>query len=711
MNKKNNSRLRVLHGIIIINTIFVVLSGSIILVSMWVSSERNVRVLVDELKEELQNAVYAETFRFFNQTMIENQSITHLLYRNFSDPINNDIERERLLSYYREKMRFHPWFKKIFYSDTEGNIVILFRMQDGSFSRRFVTNNGKEIFIRWEHECVTSYGSFPNSIESAQAGFDPRRQIWYEMAQKERGIIWAPVALLTTDNLPGLTNSIPLFDRFGRLTGVSSIDIAVDELSRFLGTLSPTPNTEIYITDQQNHIIALQVRHDRDMEKLFVRSTDEHGNTEVNFATISTLPDKNSRYLLENILKNNEQYNSIKLKNEMYMTTRFPITITGGLDLVVCIITPENDLMGDIRKNLRNVTIFSIIIIIIIPVVSTFFSQTIAKPMRILAAEMSKIKTLELDSQVKIETNFSEILDMRESFESMRKGLINFKRYVPADLVDQLINESISADIGGEMKELTIFFSDIAKFTSIAEKTEPQQLVLDLHTYFGIVSKTILENKGTIDKYIGDAVMAFWGAPSLMEDHADKACNAAINVRNNLHTLSRQWGNQGKMPFHTRIGIHTGNVVVGNMGCDSRLNYTVIGDAVNVSSRLEGINKVYGTEIIVSENTFEQCSDRYEFRLLDRVSLLGRYEGMNVYELITFKDDLNKTSKNIYKCYEAGLQHYHNRNWKEGIKYFSIVLKYRPFDAPSKLMRERCMKYLKNPPPEDWNGVYLQDTK
>ncbi|MCL2809738.1 MAG: hypothetical protein FWD24_06710, partial [Treponema sp.] len=182
---------------------------------MWVSSERNVRVLVDELKDEIQNTVYSETFRFFNQTMIVNQSITHLLYRNFEDPVNNEIEREQLLSYYREKMKFHPWFKKVFYSDTDGNIVILFRMQDGSFSRRFVTNNGQEIFIRWEHECVTSYGSYPNSIEPAEIGFDPRRQIWYNMALKERGIIWAPVALLTTDNLPGLTNSIPLFDHFG----------------------------------------------------------------------------------------------------------------------------------------------------------------------------------------------------------------------------------------------------------------------------------------------------------------------------------------------------------------------------------------------------------------------------------------------------------------------------------------------------------------
>lgn len=287
----------------------------------------------------------------------------------------------------------------------------------------------------------------------------------------------------------------------------------------------------------------------------------------------------------------------------------------------------------------------------------------------------------------------------------------NFKRYVPADLVIQLINQNISANLGGKQQELTVFFSDISKFTSIVEKMDPERLIQDLCVYFEGISKTILENKGTIDKYIGDAVMAFWGAPILMEDHAQKACDAAISVQNNLQNLFYQWNNHGKIPFLTRIGIHTGNVIVGNLGYKERLNYTVIGDAVNVSSRLEGINKVYGTNIIVSENTFKKCPDDYEFRLLDRVSLLGRYEGMFIYELISFKNGIDEIQKELNQDYETGLKYYFDQNWLEALKYFDTVIKHRPDDSPASLMRERCLLYKENPPAKEWNGVFVQDTK
>jgi len=287
----------------------------------------------------------------------------------------------------------------------------------------------------------------------------------------------------------------------------------------------------------------------------------------------------------------------------------------------------------------------------------------------------------------------------------------NFKRYVPADLVVQLINKNILADLGGEQQELTVFFSDISKFTSIAEKMEPEKVVQDLCIYFESISKTILANNGTIDKYIGDSVMAFWGAPVPMDDHAKKACHAALTVKESLRTLFNQWNSQGKIPFLTRIGIHTGNVLVGNLGYKERLNYTVMGDTVNVSSRLEGINKIYGTEIIVSESVYNKCPDDFDFRLLDRVFLLGRYEAMNIYELVSFKDNVNKRQKIINEYYEKGLQFYFDQKWLEAIKYFNTVIKYHPSDAPGRLMRERCLVYMKNPPQKDWDGVFAQTTK
>ncbi|MDR0322115.1 MAG: adenylate/guanylate cyclase domain-containing protein [Treponema sp.] len=283
----------------------------------------------------------------------------------------------------------------------------------------------------------------------------------------------------------------------------------------------------------------------------------------------------------------------------------------------------------------------------------------------------------------------------------------HFKRYVPADLVIQLINRNITADLGGEQQELTVFFSDISKFTSIVEKMEPEKLIKDLCVYFESISKTILENKGTIDKFIGDSVMAFWGAPLPMENHAEKACHTAIVIQKNLRYLLQQ----EKIEFVTRIGIHTGSVIVGNLGYKERLNYTIIGDSVNVSSRIESINKIYGTEIIVSDSTYKECKDNFEFRLLDRVSLLGHSGGMNIYELISFKDEIDLLQKRNCELYEEGLQHYFRQNWDKAMNSFNEIIEYSPNDTPSRLMIDRCLQYKDNPPPEEWNGVFIQTAK
>jgi adenylate cyclase len=678
---------------------------------MWINSEKNARELSSALMKEIQNSVSNRTLNYFAPAEATNQSLAFLLYRYFDDPINNREDTEKTFEYYAEILKIHPQFKMLYYSDTRGELVMLNRMNDGSFSKRYVHNTGQEIQIRWEHANPNYYGTYPNVYESVETGYDPRKRSWYISAEEKKSMIWTPVYLFATDHLPGFTCAVPVFDVSGKVEGISCVDIAVDELSRFLGTIRPTPGTKIIILDKQNNLVALQAQKEEDLEKLFERTVDANGYTVYNVSGIGVYSDETIRYIVQQTIQGGEGMQSIEYKGAQYESILTGISIGNGLDLNIGIIIPEDDIIGNVRKNLMYVTLFSIGMLILILIVSSFLSQAIAKPMRVLSEEMAKIKTFDLDSDVELNTGLLEILDMRESFESMRSGLKNFKRYVPSDLVAQLINENIDAGIGGENRELTIFFSDIAHFTSISEQTTPEKLVQDLCLYFEIISKTILNNKGTIDKYIGDSVMAFWGAPVRMQDHAQKACESALLIRSNLRTLFRQWGNQGKVPFNTRIGIHTGEVIVGNMGYNERLNYTVIGDPVNVSSRLEGINKIYGTEIIVSQVTREQCRNAFEFRQLDRVSVVGRKEEFDIYELITTKDDIEKSLKKIFKYYETGLQCYLDRNWDQALKYFMAVLKYRPSDTPSKVMRERCLMYKKNPPPVNWNGVFIQPHK
>jgi adenylate cyclase len=705
------SSFRVLHAIVFINAASIVLSATIIIAAMWVSSERNARELSEALIEEIRGSVSNRLTNYFNPIMDINSRTSFLINNYFNDPLYNKESENKLWAFYEEVLRTSPAVKMIYYSDNAGNLMMLNRMADGTYSKRYVRNDGKNITTTWEHLNVQFFAGYNNSVMPADEGYDPRKRGWFQLALSEGTSAWTPVYLFATDHLPGFTSVVPLFERDGRLRGVSAIDITVDEISRFLSTIQPTPGTRIALIDSARNLVAFQVKNDADLNKLFTETIDENGIHFYDVRNLDMFPEPDIRSILRTTLNAGEGLQTISYENRRYRAILAPISIGNGLNLSLGIIIPEDDIIGNVRRNLLYVTIFSIVILSIIIIISSFFSNSIAKPMQVLSGEMSKIKNFELDSSVNIHTQLFEVINMRESFEGMRKGLKNFKRYVPSDLVAQLINQNIEAKIGGQKRELTVFFSDIAHFTSISEKTPPDKLVQQLCVYFEKISKTILVNKGTIDKYIGDSVMAFWGAPVSAKNHAAMACHSAVRIQNILNSIFHKWRNTGLEPFYTRIGIHTGEVIVGNMGYEERLNYTVIGDSVNLASRLEGVNKVYGTKILVSQNTWEQCKDLFEFRHIDRIAVVGRQEGIDIYELYAEKNNIDESLQKLFRIYEKGLDFYFNRDWQNAYSHFCAVLKYRPSDEPAKLMQSRCLQYYKNPPPDEWNGVYTLSSK
>ena len=290
----------------------------------------------------------------------------------------------------------------------------------------------------------------------------------------------------------------------------------------------------------------------------------------------------------------------------------------------------------------------------------------------------------------------------------MKKGLRSFKKYVPADLVRQLIDLEKEAVLGGEKRTITILFSDIADFTTISEQLSAEALVEVLGVYFHEMSSIILQNGGTIDKYIGDAIMAFWGAPVPQTNHASLACMSALKCQDYLDRLAAA----GKPFFRTRIGIHTGEVIVGNIGDEERLNYTIIGNSVNLANRLEGLSKYYGTRIIISDETMAQVAGEFVTRKLDLVAVKGQFHGMGVYELVGNGDDLAPDRLEFIELYHRAIDLYFRRRWQEALPIFQEALrKSGGADSASVLMAQRCTEYLATPPPEDWNGIYAFQAK
>jgi adenylate cyclase len=293
----------------------------------------------------------------------------------------------------------------------------------------------------------------------------------------------------------------------------------------------------------------------------------------------------------------------------------------------------------------------------------------------------------------------------------MKASLRSFRKFVPAELVRGLLASGQEAKLGGKRQLLTIYFSDLEGFTTVSEQLEPEKLVELLGEYFAAMTGQILEEGGTVDKYIGDAIMAFWGAPNPRDDHALAACRTALKNQAKLRELQRDWQARGLPLLKVRIGLNTGEAIVGNIGSEDRLDYTAIGDSVNLASRLEGLNKYYGTTIMLSAATWLAVKDDVVARPLDKVSVKGKKHGALVYELLGMKGDTDEAIVMMAETYAAGLDAYSNKDWATARARFTSVIELRGADAPSSQMLERIDELEASPPGQDWDGVYRMESK
>ncbi len=282
-----------------------------------------------------------------------------------------------------------------------------------------------------------------------------------------------------------------------------------------------------------------------------------------------------------------------------------------------------------------------------------------------------------------------------------------FGQYVQPEFVEQLIAQPNLLKLGGQKKRLTVLFSDIAGFTSISEEKAPEELVSFLNEYLGTMTDIIFKHSGTVDKYIGDAVMAFWGAPIDQDNHAELACRSTLKMMQKVKELAPQDTN-----IHSRFGIATGDMIVGNIGSYNRFNYTVLGDTVNLAARLEAANKKFGSNTMIAEKTYEDVKDVFYGRQLDFLVVKGKTKPVRVYELMGEKSDPDTEElEKIISTYQKGLDFYLNREWDKAMNRFQEVLSLKPEDGPSETYIERCKKFKEEPPPKDWDGVFHLKTK
>ncbi len=352
-----------------------------------------------------------------------------------------------------------------------------------------------------------------------------------------------------------------------------------------------------------------------------------------------------------------------------------------------------------IRKLTNAIITFLVVVAVFVALtVFVFYSEKLWVP--IVTPSIALISTFAFSAFYSYSTEGKQRRELRRAFN----------RYLSPTVVSQIVESSGALELGGNTVEGTVYFSDIKDFTNISETLQPKELVAYLNEYFTLASDLILKRDAMLDKYIGDAVMAIFGAPIPKPDHAKLACLTALEIQRSLETFYKKKSAQTPR-FTTRIGLNSGKMIVGNIGSTKRLDYTAIGDTVNLASRLEGVNKFFGTRIIISEHVFNEAKDAVETRELDLIRVKGKNVPIRIYELVGEKGTLNENRMEFLSLFHEGLQYYRNRQFDHAARQFENLLNVDPHDGPSTTYVERSKLLAMQKLPDNWDGVFTLTTK
>jgi len=344
-------------------------------------------------------------------------------------------------------------------------------------------------------------------------------------------------------------------------------------------------------------------------------------------------------------------------------------------------------------------------------------TRGITRPVAALAAASRRIGAGDLTARVRIDSG-DELGELGHAFNEMVRGLRErdrirrtFERYVSKEVAGEVLRHPELAPVSGVRRELTACFVDVAGFTALAEREAPESVVALLNEYLEEVCGAVLAYDGTVNEFLGDGVVAFWGAPVPQPDHAARACLAALRARDRLAALAERWRARGVSDPRFRIGLHTGELVVGEIGAHERRAYRAVGDAMNLAARIEGANKLYGTQALASGVTVERAGGMVVAREVDRVRVVGRAQPIALFELLAEAGDLDPARAALRARYDEALALYRGRDFFGAEAAFAACLALDPADGPSALLLERARALRRTPPGDAWDGVHELEQK
>lgn len=653
------------------------------------------RVRVDALLRELAQRVEAHLSEAIPAAELSRMLVRDGLVRTDADS---------LVRHFTLVLRNNPSFSWATYTDESGTFAGAYRTPEGLFVSKSVWRGSRSDVREYK---VGEHGEWTPSLTDANYDYDPRvDEESYTAAKKARSRVWVGPYVFFDEGVPGVTCATPHFGPKGDLLGVFTVDYNLNALSDFVRALPFGERGRVFVLTPDGTVVAHPT----------VRPTPVTGQrSRGELITVANAGDPVLRAWFEAAKRSAAgdaatTHFAFEFDNRRYVGGRRTLVVD-QVSWFVGAAAPESDFLGLLARN--RVVALSVLAggVAFGVLVSLVLARRISAPLSALATEMKQLGQFELADRPRLRTHFREVALIDHSLLTTKGSLRSFASYVPTDLVRAMLASGQEARLEGHSSELTVFFADIVGFTSIAETMTPTELVDHMSRYFEAMTEVIRQTGGTIDKFIGDAIMAFWGAPTPYPDHAARACEAALRCQAALAAVRSSSDSPALAGLRARIGIASGEVLVGNVGTSTRFNYTVMGDTVNLASRLESLNKAYGTSVLVAEPTYRAAQSRVVARPVDLVQVKGRHVGVQVFELLCLAEDEDRGARELAAISEAAFAAYLARDFRGALTHFARVRLLRPDDRLAALFEDRCRTYLAAPPPDDWDGIYVAAEK
>jgi adenylate cyclase len=608
--------------------------------------------------------------------------------KNFTDRgLINPLDSDRLGIFLAERLRQEENVSWLSFTDSAtGAFTGAWRDAEGRIEVKHSdpnVNNGRP-----EEFLLDLNGSRSQLPPRNASSYDARTRSWYQKAVAGGGsIVWTPPYNFN-DGITGISACKAIYEQ-GRLIGVFTTDFTTSDFNEFLRRVIQDRKLLLFVDTLSGDSLGVA--------------------SEMSLPRDALLEQSHELYKLDQPKFETGQFSShsFHLAGQSYVSVVTPFTLPSGLTFLTGVVGLESDFMGSAQNNLAIAAIVGLVTLTAGTLFAIWLSHQLATPLTKLSNDLEQVGRFELTNLPPPKSAVREIVIVGDSLDRMKSGLRSFVKYVPRDVVRELILQKQDATRGGALRRLTLFFSDVAGFTRISENLTPTEVFAELGDYFELVTDIVVERfGGTLDKFVGDGIVAFFNAPAPMEKHTEVACQAALEVVQKLSEVEAERRAANRPIFKTRIGLHTGEVLVGNIGTQQRLSYSAIGDAVNLSSRLEGLNKLYGTLILASGQTKTETADRFEWRYIDRVAVLGRSQGTGVFELLGYRGTVSSDKLELRDVYEEGLKKYFDGDFHSAAVHFSSVLALQPDDGASAVLLARCNQLALRPVPGRWSGIY-----